>query len=133
MKNPFLTKVLDYSFNGIYVYDVVKGCNIYINQAYTELTGYKLEDLNSMDQATFFALFHPEDQQAIADHMGEVMSANLNDRIEIKYRFKKKNGDWMWCHSIDSIIETDADEKPSQFMGAFIDITEDVAKAFKIE
>lgn len=121
--NTFRDKVLDLSVNGIYVYDLTKGINVYVNQQYTSLTGYSLNELNEMTQEQFFGLFHPDEQEMIAKHMEEVVSSELGQVIEIEYRFKKADGSWMWCLSRDAIFDRDKDEMPTQFMGTFIDIT----------
>ncbi len=121
--NTFLNKVLNLSVAGIYVYDLVQGHNVYINEQYTNLTGYTLNDINSMSQEEFFNLFHPDDQPAIHQHMQDVVNSTTGDVIEIIYRFKKADGSWIWCLSRDAIFSTDEEKKPTQFMGTFIDIT----------
>ena len=52
--DDFKERILDLSVNGIYVYDLIKGVNIYINKQYTNLTGYTLDDINNMSQEGFF-------------------------------------------------------------------------------
>jgi two-component system, chemotaxis family, CheB/CheR fusion protein len=59
LPSDFIERILDLSVNGIYIYDLIKGANIYINQQYTELTGYTLDDINAMSEQEFFSLFHP--------------------------------------------------------------------------
>lgn len=120
----FKQKVLDLSPSGIYIYDQDLGYNVYTNTQYTELTGYTLEDINAMSQEEFFALFHPEDQPKIAEHMGELATAKYGEIFKIEYRFKTADGRWIWCLSWDAVFERDQQEKPRQFMGAFMDITD---------
>ena len=120
----FKDKVLDRSVNGIYVYDLIKGTNIYINQQYTNLTGYTLDSLYALTDEEFFSLFHPNDQDAISEHMNKVISSQLEEIIEVEYRFKKADGQWMWCFSRDSVFTRDNKGTPTQFMGTFIDISE---------
>lgn len=122
-QTSFKDKVLDLSINGVYVYDLIQGTNLYINQQYTSLTGYSLDDINDMDHAEFFSLFHPEDQEEVANHMSLVPTLLPDEISIIEYRFKRKDGSWMWCRSHDSIFERDHEEKPTQFMGAFIDFS----------
>ncbi len=119
----FKEKILDLSVNGMYIYDLVKGLNIYINQQYTNLTGYTLEDINGMTQEEFVGLFHPNERAVVLDHMREVINAGYGEVIEIEYRFKTADGRWMWCLSRDAVFEMDKDKNATQFMGTFIDIT----------
>ena len=46
----FLSKVLDSSVAGLYVYDLKRGINVFINQQYTVLTGHTLDTINSMSR-----------------------------------------------------------------------------------
>jgi two-component system CheB/CheR fusion protein len=119
----FALNVLNASLNGLYVFDVKLRKNIFINTQYTRLTGYTLNDLQTMDEAQFFALFHPEDQQRVADHMERIL-LNSDEMLEIEYRFKTKEGRWTWCLSRDSVFARNEDGAVSQFIGTFFDITD---------
>ena len=121
----FKDKILNHSFNGVYVYDLDKGLNVYINDQYTKLTGYSLEDINSLSKEEFFELFHPDDQALIGSHTQKVINSKPGEVIEVAYRFKKADGDWMWCLSKDAIFDTGQNNKVSQFIGSFIDITKE--------
>ncbi|MFT6166660.1 MAG: PAS domain S-box-containing protein [Vicingaceae bacterium] len=122
----FGDKILDLSINGIYVYDLKTGRNIYINKRYTELTGHTLESLNALSQEAFMELFHPDDQHAILAHMGEVIGSKDGKPIEINYRFRKTDGTWLWCRSRDSVFDVNQVGDATQFMGSFVDSTEAV-------
>ncbi|MFO7612897.1 MAG: PAS domain S-box protein [Clostridia bacterium] len=118
----FATKVLNTSLNGLYVYDVKLGKNIFINAEYTRLTGYTLCELQAMDDTQFFARFHPEDTERVSDHIQKIVFNNVEVQ-EIEYRFKTKNGRWIWCFSRDSIFARNKDGSVSQLLGTFFDIT----------
>jgi PAS domain S-box-containing protein len=119
----FAHRVLDTSLNGIYIHDVKLGQNIFINSQYTTLTGYSFEDLRAMNKEQFFELFHPDDRQRVAGHMERLVS-NSDDMLEIEYRFKTKDGRWIWCLSRDSVFAHAQDGSVSQLIGALLDITE---------
>ena len=120
----FANSVLESSLNGIYIFDVEKQTNIYVNSQYTELTGYTLSSLHPLDAQEFIKLFHPDDRPSIHQHIDEIMHAKDGNVSEIEYRFKKANGDWMWCLSRDAIFDQNSDESSKQLIGTFIDITE---------
>jgi PAS domain S-box-containing protein len=48
---------------------------------------------------------------------------NGDDVPEIEYRFKTKDGRWIWCLSRDSVFARDEDGSVSQFVGTFFDMT----------
>ncbi len=120
----FAGKVLDSSLNGLYVYDVKEGNNVFINRQYTTLTGFTLDDLNRMSQGEFFSLFHPDDQTAVAAHIQAVLSADDGDIEELEYRFRTSDDRWIWCLSRDSVFSRADDGSVQRFIGSFLDVTE---------
>ena len=119
----FAQKVLDASLNGIYIYDVKRGQHQFINKQGTSLTGYSLDDLMAMSETQFFELFHPDDRQRIDEHMKKLIQG-IQDKLDIEYRFKTKNGKWIWCLSRDRVFSRDEDGSVSQITGTFLDITD---------
>ncbi|MCG8603756.1 PAS domain S-box protein, partial [bacterium] len=120
----FSKKVVESSLNGLYIYDLEKEKNVYINPQYAKLTGFMLEDLDALDSSQFFGLFHLDDRPRISAHIQKITQANDGDIHEIEYRFKTAGGDWIWCLSWDSVFERDEHGKVRQIIGTFLDITE---------
>jgi len=118
----FALRVLNTSLYGIYIHDLKLGQNVFINNQYTALTGYSIGDLQAMDNAQFLELFHPDDRQQVAAHIEKLVD-NDDDVLEIEYRFKTKDGRWIWCLSRYSIFERTEDGSVSQVIGMFLDIT----------
>jgi|GEM_PF-5216068 len=123
-RENFLSRILDASLNGVYVYDLVFGKNIYINPNYTRLTGHTKESLDAMTNEEFQGLFHPEDREAVAGHMERVASSSDGEILEVEYRFKTSEGAWIWCLSRDTVFERDKEGQVKQFVGTFLDITD---------
>ena len=121
----FKDKVLDFSICGVYVYDLKKGINVYINQKYTDLTGYELDSIRALSHKAFFNLFHPEDQASLRKHMSKLIESKKGETVELECRFKKADGSWMWCRYKDSVFDADRAGKPTQLIGSFIDITKE--------
>lgn len=119
----FAQKVLNASLNGIYIYDVKRGQHQFINKQGTTLTGYTLDDLMAMSETQFFELFHPDDRQRIDEHMKKLIHGSI-DKLDIEYRFKTKDGKWIWCLSRDRVFDRDEDGSVSQITGTFFDITD---------
>jgi PAS domain S-box-containing protein len=119
----FALKVLNASLNGLYILDVKLGQIVFINTQYTKLTGYAFEDLQAMDRSQFFELFHPDDRRRIDEHIERLVQKS-DELLEIEYRFKTKDGRWIWCLSRDSAFTCNDDASVSQLIGTFFDITE---------
>ncbi|MFP3912158.1 MAG: MASE3 domain-containing protein [Desulfobacteraceae bacterium] len=120
----FLNSVVMSSLSGLYIYDIDKKMNTFINPQYTSSTGYTLDDIHAMGKAGFFSLFHPRDQAKIAAHWDQMKKASDGEVHEIEYRFQTAAGDWIWCISRDAVFRRDKDGFPYQFLGSFLDITE---------
>lgn len=121
-----LQSLLNDSGVGVYLYDISSGRNVYINEHYTEITGYTLTDLQALTSQDFLGLFHPEDLERLLDHMSEVVSSAEGTLFELVYRFKHKQGHWIWCHSQDTILDRTETGDASTFLGAFLDVGFDV-------
>jgi PAS domain S-box-containing protein len=123
-QEQFLRRLMDASVNGIYAYDIQQGTNTFVNSGYTRITGYTLDDLQEMTGEEFFALFHPDDQDRVARHMHDVTSARDGRAFPIEYRFRTKDGRWIWCLSRDTVFTFNEDGSAHELIGSFIDITE---------
>lgn len=121
-EQQFSKRISESTSMGIYIYDINKGANVYMNPHYTELLGYTMDEINAMTQEEFMSLFHPDDRDAVIEHMGTVISGE--QQVPLEYRFKNKDGHWVWCYSIDSPFELDEEGNVKSFIGVFLDISE---------
>lgn len=120
----FANKMLESSLNGMYIFDLEKQTNVYINPQYTKLTDYTLESLHSLSEHEFMQFFHQDDLPFIEQHMAEVIQAKDGEVIEIEYRFKSTSGEWRWCLSRNAVFDRNSDGSVRQFIGTFLDITD---------
>lgn len=120
-KKIYLETVLNTSLNGIYVYNFSEQINTYINPEYTQITGYTLEDLHSLNEEQFINLFHPDELDMIIEHMTEVKNSKIGEYFEIKYRFKHKLGHFIKLLSRDCLIESRENLK-IEMIGTFKEI-----------
>lgn len=123
-KNDYLRKVVNRSINGLYIYSISKGANIHINEEYTEITGYELSDLDELTASgKFLELFHADDLDLVLGHMEQVANSKEGTVHSIQYRFKHKDGHWIWCLSRDSVFTYNEAGEADEMLGTFIDIT----------
>jgi PAS domain S-box-containing protein len=120
----FANKVLSGSQNGLYIYDTVLEKNIFINPQYTRLTGYTLQDLQSMSSGEFLEKFHPDDLARVREHFQSVHKASDGEMRQIEYRFRRKDGEWMWANSYESVFTRTSAGDVKEYIGTFIDITQ---------
>ncbi|MCB9749514.1 MAG: PAS domain-containing protein [Myxococcales bacterium] len=113
------------------MYDLTAGRNEYINPQYTRITGWTLAEINAMSALEFSELFHPDDRVAVYEHMNQVLETSDDEVVEIEYRFRHKNGSWIWCLSRDALMK--GDETARRFIGTFMDVTDRVARRMESE
>ncbi|CAM2010774.1 PAS domain S-box protein [Acanthopleuribacter pedis] len=121
-REEFLQKVIDFSLNGLYIFNFQTRRNTFINPAYTRITGYEMQDLAAME-GNLTQLFHPESTEPLAAHIQEVLQSEAGQSTTMEYRFRHKNGHWIWCLSSDTVFSRDGDGKPVEMIGTFIDIS----------
>ena len=119
-QNQRVDVLLNGSLGGVYIYDFKLGHNSYINDAYTRILGYTLEELNSLSSEAFADLFHPDDLPVVLEHMQTVKSSTPGETFIIRYRFKHKmTGDYVLLHSKDSLY----DGSDSAMIGMFMELS----------
>lgn len=121
-EKEFSQKITNSSSSGVYIYDVIKSTNVFVNKQYKKILGYTMQEVNAMNNDAFMSLFHPDDLEAVQKHQEKILSKEENCNIE--YRFKHKQGHWVWCFSVDSPFSYDKQGNITSFIGVFIDITE---------
>lgn len=123
-KTDYLEKVINRSINGLYIFNFDQSVNTYVNDEYSNITGYQLKDIFEISKTeAFLDLFHPDDLNNVLEHMNEVRQSKEGEVYSLKYRFKHKDGHWVWLISKDSIFSFNDDGAPSEMLGTFIDIT----------
>lgn len=120
----FAKQVIDASLTGIYIHDLDTGINVFINPAYTRLTGYTLDDLNRMGAETFFNLFHPDDRPAVTAHLDALRRAENGENREATFRFRTEDGRWIWRHSRAAVFSRREHGAARRIIRNFQDITD---------
>ena len=107
---------------GIYIYDLVQQTNIYMNKEYKRITGFDIDEINSLSGERFMELFHPDDIDHVLSHMGELSSAESNRVFKLEYRFKHKNGEWIKVMSLDRVFDRNDKGEVISFIGSFFEV-----------
>jgi PAS domain S-box-containing protein len=105
------------------IWDVNLNTNeTHYDDRYYTMAGYQPGDF-PQDSAAWEERVHEEDlplaQKAIENHLNG-KSAN----IDVEYRFKKKDGQWMWLSEKGKVYERDESGKPVRIVGTHTDITD---------
>ncbi|MBX9258277.1 PAS domain S-box protein [Desmonostoc muscorum CCALA 125] len=108
----------------LYVYDLVKQQNVYINSQVSKLLGYTPEQVQEMGTQFLPKIMHPEDFAQLPSVFQELGSIQDSNIVENEYRMRHANGEWRWFFSRDTIFTRNSDGSPRQIIGTSFDITE---------
>lgn len=107
----------------LYIYDLVEQRNVYIGPQIAGLTGMTAQDYARLDSSLLAALIHPDDLDRVVSHHQAIREEKVTAPFEIEYRLLRADGSYVWLSSIEVVHERDADGRPSQILGASLDVT----------
>lgn len=104
----------------LYVYDLNKKCDVYVNHNITRTLGYTWEEIEEMGSDVLRHLVHPDDIASLP------LWSNEPSRTvkESEYRLRTRHGEWKWYRSRETVFESDAKGNVTQVIGVAQDITE---------
>ncbi len=115
--------ITDFIPGTIYVFDAIKGENVYINlQAYESL-GYTPQQILEMGADFATQVMHPEDLAQLPAHIAKLHRSKQGDTLKFEYRLRHQNGEWRWFCSQDRVYSRTADGSLHQILGIASDIT----------
>ena len=105
----------------VYVFDLDQFKGIYSNKKLGDIIGYEQSELNELGENAIDQLIHPEDKALF--NRDAILSSLADNQIRIvKYRIRKKDGQYKWLANYDSIFKEKADGTPWQIIGITLDI-----------
>ncbi len=123
-ESHFIDKFINTAPLLFYIYDVNENRNVYSNEGISKLLGYSSEEIKEYGSELFAKLMHPDDLSLAIQHHQNICNTNDDNIYEIEYRFKHKNGNWLFLHSWDTCYKRSSDNAIIQISGILIDITE---------
>ncbi len=112
-----LNRVLENSPDIIYAFDISSNRFMFINRR--DLFGFSIEELQNHE--TILGRIHPEDRHVVIDAWNE--STQTGSSHQIEYRFKKKDGSWIWIQQRATLFSQHGDGTPKQLLISITDIS----------
>lgn len=128
----FIQNIADASPTILYVYDVANANLAYVNREIYFVLGYTPEEVIALGDTVTEKLYHPEDMELLPERRIGGRRIQENDvMIQYECRLKNKSGEWQWFLVREVVFLTDEKERPSQIVGAALDISKrkDMEKA----
>src|SRR6266487_2218639 len=120
----FNRAILDLAPNVVYIYDLEKRDNIFINKNISQIAGYTDKEIQDFGADIMKTVIHPDDLQRVAAHHENCKHLKDGAISEIEYRFKNKQGNYIYPLSRDTGFAHDQKGEVTQIIGVTIDITE---------
>ncbi|WP_322743960.1 sensor domain-containing diguanylate cyclase [Nostoc edaphicum] len=119
----FLQKVANTVPHILYLFDLLKGTSIYLNEKSVNILGYSPEEFCNADPQWLMNCFHPDDRHLCYDIPNRFVNLNDNEVLSTEYQFRHKNGEWRWLHTREVVFARDTNSTPTQILGSVEDIS----------
>jgi PAS domain S-box-containing protein len=120
-KEDWLSKIRIAANDGTWDLDL-KSNTVYFDPIYYQMAGYKTDEFpHTLEE--FEKRVHPDDismvmQESKKHFLGETK------QFKVEFRFKKKDGNWLWILGRGKLVEWEQSGKPRRFVGTHTDISD---------
>ena len=116
-----LSKILLAANDGMYDWDLETN-KVHFDPRYYQMSGYDVDEFpHTLEE--FQKRIHPGDVDYVMSEAEKHLKGDI-DRFNVKFRFRKKSGDWQWIQGKGIIVERDEKGVPQRFVGTHRDISE---------
>jgi len=106
---------------GIWDWNLVTN-ETYFDHRYYTMAGYEPDEF-PQDFSAWAQHVHPEDLPGCSAAIQEYIQGII-EQFNIDFRFRHKNGTWMWIHGQGKIVDRNEDGSPKRMIGTHTDITD---------
>ena len=108
--------------NLIFINDLKRGRNAYINPQVFEALGYGPAELTGRPLKALGELVHPEDRRRVAEFAAQIRRVADGEVREIEYRMRHADGSYRWFLFRETPFQRDATGQVTQVLGTALDI-----------
>ncbi len=120
----FNRAILELAPNVVYIYDLEKRKNVFINKNILNVAGYTDKEIHDFGDDVVRMIIHPDDLNRISTHHENCKHLKDGTILEIEYRLKNKQGNYIYLLSSDTVFTRNQKGEVTQIIGVTIDITE---------
>ncbi len=128
LKSEKAYRLLAENTNDVISLHNLSGDFLYASPAIYELSGYTAEEVLGKKLINYF---HEEDISKMSDQLNSII--NSDKKIRFEYRFRKKNGDYIWIETSGKLIYDQVTQEPTEIVAVTRDATERVLKDLQIK
>jgi diguanylate cyclase (GGDEF)-like protein/PAS domain S-box-containing protein len=121
-ENEQLTSIIEGTDVGTWVANM-RTRELIVNARFTEMLGYRREELQPMTVNSWMQLLHPDDYDMVTTTIREG-ARRAGTVFNMDFRLRHKDGRWLWIVSRGRAIEHDALNRPARIVGYHVDISD---------
>jgi PAS domain S-box-containing protein len=122
-ESHFNAQLINTSPGIIFIFDVEKQKDIYINGNVNNIMGYLPEEIMAMGEKMLALLTHPDDVPILIEAFEKISQDTAGKTYQVEYRFKHKNGTYKWLRTYHTAFKRNAEGKPIELLGTAFEVT----------
>ena len=115
------TLAMSVTNDGMFDWRIETGA-VYFDDRYYTMAGYEPGEFPEAFEE-WARRIHPEDSVYVEQYLQDYFAEAKPD-FDVEFRFKRRDGAWMWIRGRAKIVERDESGKPTRMVGTHTDITE---------
>lgn len=109
----------------IFIYDLIRNKEVYINGNVKKIMGYSAEEILAVEDNLLLQLAHPDDLPLLQKHTEGLLREDEGKVSQVEYRFRHKDGNYRWLRTYDVIFRRDHKGSPVEVLGTSFEITKE--------
>jgi PAS domain S-box-containing protein len=108
----------------LYVYDLLKGSFVYVNNQVYNILGFTADEFIRRGFAPHRDLAHPDDVGVLVDRERQLGDLEDGTVAECLFRMKNIRSEWLWFRTRETIFTRTPDGRAEQIIGTAEDVTQ---------
>lgn len=128
----FSQHIIEASPGVVFVHDLTRQKEIYINGRVEEVTGYTPQEVLA-ETALLAKLTYPDDVPAVTAFFKNIAQDNAGEIYDVDYRFRVKAGSFRWMRCYAVVSKRNEAGLPEQILGTAFDVSHEKETALELE
>jgi two-component system sensor histidine kinase DctS len=120
----FVERAADAHPHILYLFDLVAGKVLYVNQQLTRVLGHVPADALRAGVGFVEQILHPSDLLLVRETTRRFATLEQGGAVDVEIRVRNTAGEWRWIHSRSIVLLRSADGSPHHVLGTAEDVTE---------